>query len=66
MKITVSIENYSRKPLKEEMGKIKYQRRSIERGELVEYIKKRLCSFSQLYRRYNHYHTKGQTKNKLC
>lgn len=51
MKITLSIESFKEKPLKEEMGKIKYQRRSIEIGELVEHIKKRTYPFSQLYGR---------------
>ena len=51
MRLTLSLENYSRKPLKEEMGKIKYIRRSIECGELVEHIKKRSYSFSQLHGR---------------
>lgn len=51
MRLTLSLENYGRKPLKEEMGKIKYQRRSIECGELVEHIKKRSHPFCQLYRR---------------
>ena len=51
MRLTLSLENYSRKPLKEEMGKIKYQRRSIEIDELVEHIKKRSYPFCQLYGR---------------
>ena len=51
MRLTLSLENYSRKPLKEEMGKIKYQRRNIEIDELVEHIKKRSYSFCQLYGR---------------
>lgn len=51
MRLTLSLENYRRKPLKEEMGKIKYQRKSIEYGELVEHIKKRSYPFRQLYGR---------------
>ena len=51
MKITLSLERFKEKPLKEEMGKIKYQRRSIEYGELVEHIKKRSYPFSQLHGR---------------
>ncbi len=51
MRLTLSLENYSRKPLKEEMGKIKYQRRSVECEELVENIKKRSHPFCQLYGR---------------
>jgi len=51
MRLTLSLENYSRKPLKEEMRKIKYQRRNIEYGEMVEHIKKRSYSFRQLYGR---------------
>ena len=51
MRLTLSLENYSGKPLKEEMGKIKYQRRSVECEELVENIKKRSHPFCQLYGR---------------
>jgi len=51
MRLTLSLENYNRKPLKEEMGKIKYQRRSVECEELVENIKKRSHPFCQLYGR---------------
>ena len=51
MRLTLSLENYSSKPLKEEMGKIKYQRRSVECEELVENIKKRSHPFCQLYGR---------------
>ena len=51
MRFTLSLESFKEKLLKEEMGKIKYQRRSIEYGELVEHIKKRSYSFCQLYGR---------------
>ena len=51
MRLTLSLESFKEKPLKEEMGKIKYQRRSIEYGELVENIKKRSYPFSQLHGR---------------
>ena len=51
MKITLSLERFKEKPLKEEMGKIKYQRRSIEYGELVEHIKKRSYPICQLHGR---------------
>lgn len=51
MKITLSLESFKEKPLKEEMGKIKYQRRSVECEELVEHIKKRSYPFRQLYGR---------------
>ena len=41
MRITLSLKNYSRKPLNGEMGQIKYQRKSVSQEELVEHIKKR-------------------------
>ena len=51
MRLTLSLESFKEKPLKEEMGKIKYQRRSVECEELVENIKKRSYTICQLYGR---------------
>ena len=42
--LTLSIENYSTKPQKEDMTKVHYRRMCIEYNELVERIKKRLHS----------------------
>lgn len=51
MNITMSLENFNRKPLKEEISKIKYQRRNVSQDELTEHIKKRSRYICQLYRR---------------
>ena len=44
--LTLSIENFSTKPQKEDMIKVHYKRTSIDCDALVEHIKKRLHSFS--------------------
>lgn len=49
--LTLSIENFSIKPQKENMIKVHYKRTSIEYNGLVEYIKKRTYSIRQLHRR---------------
>ena len=42
--LTLSIENFSTKPQKEDMTKVHYKRTSIDCDALVEHIKKRLHS----------------------
>ena len=42
--LTLSIENFSGKPQREDMAKVHYRRMSIEFNEVVEWIKKRLHS----------------------
>ena len=43
--LTLSIENFSTKPQREDMAKVHYRRLSIEFNEVVEWIKKRVHSF---------------------
>ena len=42
--LTLSVENFSGKPQREDMAKVHYRRMCIEYNELVERIKKRLHS----------------------